>query len=167
MSQSQNTYQRLCECGCGREVRSMSRFVNGHHRRTPVESKYRMEDRGFESECWTWTAAIGGGGYGVIRVDGVMLKAHRYMYERQHGPIADGLQLDHLCRQRDCVNPAHLEPVTHTENVRRSRATKLTVEKVRAIRRSGASAEALAERHGIRVTTVLNLKAGVGWPDAW
>lgn len=53
-------------------------------------------------------------------VDGRLVRAHRFSYERAVGPIPAGLQIDHLCRVRACVNPAHLEPVTCGENVRRS-----------------------------------------------
>lgn len=72
-------------------------------------------------ECWLWTAATHHDGYGTfwVREDQQLRRAHRYAYELLVGPIPDGLDLDHLCRVRACVNPAHLEPVTRSENVRR------------------------------------------------
>lgn len=71
-------------------------------------------------DCWLWTAAIcQTGGYGRVKVDGKMLKAHRVAYELTIGPIPDGLTLDHLCRVRRCVNPAHLDPCTMGENTSR------------------------------------------------
>jgi hypothetical protein len=63
--------------------------------------------------CWDWTGYKTATGYG--RVQGTKY-AHRVAYELQVGPIPDGLEIDHLCRNRGCVNPAHLEVVTHQEN---------------------------------------------------
>lgn len=70
--------------------------------------------------CWLWLAAQNGQGYGVFRLpDRRNVRAHRWAYEALVGPIPDRLQLDHLCRIRHCVNPAHLEIVTNAENARR------------------------------------------------
>lgn len=77
-------------------------------------------DRDTNTGCWLWTAAVDKDpGYGRIWDGHRMAHAHRVVYELNVGPIPDGLELDHLCRVRHCVNPAHLEPVTHAENVRR------------------------------------------------
>lgn len=71
--------------------------------------------------CWLWTMRPAGEGYGQIKLEsGRRQQAHRFAYELLVGPIPEGLQLDHLCRVRHCVNPAHLEPVTSRENVHRS-----------------------------------------------
>ena len=74
--------------------------------------------------CWLWTASLNSDGYGNFRFAGVSAKAHRIAYEMCVGPIPDGLELDHLCRIPSCVNPAHLDPVTHVENCRRGLAGK-------------------------------------------
>lgn len=68
-----------------------------------------------EGECLVWTGNRDGDGYGRFRL-GKMQSAHRLAYEDAVGPIPDGLQLDHLCRNTPCVNPAHLEPVTYRVN---------------------------------------------------
>lgn len=69
--------------------------------------------------CWTWTGNTTRG-YGNFWLGHVNGKAHRFSYELAFGAIPDGLQIDHLCRVRFCVNPSHLEAVTQRENILRS-----------------------------------------------
>lgn len=71
-------------------------------------------------ECWEWTGAINGSGYGNAWLHGKVRRAHRVVYEVLVGPIPAGLELDHLCRNRKCVRPEHLEPVSHKVNSLRS-----------------------------------------------
>lgn len=71
--------------------------------------------------CWLWTGSLDTSGYGILRVGKKTTSAHRFAYEVQVGLIAGGMQLDHLCCVRNCVNPAHLEQVTPEENMRRVR----------------------------------------------
>ena len=66
--------------------------------------------------CWIWTGSKTTQGYGMIRVDGQHVYAHRWSYEQANGQIPQGLEMDHLCRNPSCVNPSHLEAVTHREN---------------------------------------------------
>lgn len=74
--------------------------------------------------CWLWTGALNWDGYGCFNAGPeISSSAHRFAYRLLVGPVPDGLELDHLCRTRNCVNPDHLEPVTHAENVRRASLT--------------------------------------------
>lgn len=72
-----------------------------------------------DSGCWEWTGSTSYKGYAKFRQDGERMPAHRWAYEHWVGPIPEGLHIDHLCRNRKCVNPEHLEPVTPRENVMR------------------------------------------------
>lgn len=71
------------------------------------------------SGCWLWMGCRTKTGYGRMHINGRMWLAHRYVYEQLFGKISEELTLDHLCRVRNCVNPDHLEPVGHRENVLR------------------------------------------------
>lgn len=106
-------YKRWCRHGDplgGRKTRRLSG--------TPTERFWPKVDK--TDGCWLWTAALSDGGYGVFGIGGRrVVHAHRFAYQQRVGPIPEGLHLDHLCRVRNCVNPDHLEPVTHAENVRR------------------------------------------------
>lgn len=70
--------------------------------------------------CWEWTGTTAGRGYGSLTIRQRTKYAHRVSYELCVGPIPDGLEIDHLCKNILCVNPDHLEAVTHWENNRRS-----------------------------------------------
>jgi len=69
--------------------------------------------------CWEWLASRSGNGYGGFYLSGRKVKAHRFAYETLIGIIPEGLEIDHLCRNRKCVNPSHMELVTRSENIRR------------------------------------------------
>lgn len=73
-----------------------------------------------KSKCWLWQGYLEKNGYGRLSVGHKRQWAHIHFYNLIVGPVPDGLELDHLCRNHACVNPAHLEPVTHKENMRRS-----------------------------------------------
>lgn len=78
----------------------------------------KMTDR--SGECWLWLGSLSRQGYGRITVNKHYTSAHRISYETFVGSVPSGLEIDHLCRVRHCVNPKHLEAVSHTVNMRRS-----------------------------------------------
>jgi hypothetical protein len=82
--------------------------------------------------CWEWIGAKDSRGYGNVKVGGHVRKAHVVVYEALRGPIATGLECDHLCRVPWCVNPDHMELVAHAENVRRGAARWVPGERQRA-----------------------------------
>lgn len=176
--QDQPTLFRYCECGCGQLTsiakltkRSLGhvkgqpvRFICGHAtRRTP--HAYEARDCGYETPCWVWIRYCDRNGYGKVGRDGSMMLAHVAMWVDRNGPVPVGLELDHLCRNPPCVNPAHLEPVTHAENMRRGKRAKLTAGQVREIRASADTPLALAERYGIARVTVYSILHRHKWKD--
>jgi len=69
--------------------------------------------------CWIWMGARNDRGYGLFCLDNKYVRAHRFIYKYYYGDIPPELELDHLCRNPSCVNPVHLEAVTHKENLLR------------------------------------------------
>jgi hypothetical protein len=168
----------LCACGCGEPapiVRNncvargyvkgeFHRFVAGHGargRRFP--RRWSVEDHGHETPCWIWGHVIRKDGYGQDVRDGRVTTAHVSMYEELVGPIPDGLQIDHLCRVRACINPDHLEPVTPAENTRRGNTAKLTMADAEAIRASSAPHTVLANEYGVHPTTIYRVRTRELW----
>lgn len=158
-----------CECGCGgatgiipatRRKQGLVkgehyRFIHNHHtryRNVPA-CGYTVDEA---TGCWVWGLSTNADGYGLTE----RTLAHRLLYERHVGPIPEGMELDHLCRVRLCVNPAHMEPVTHLENVRRGASTKLTDEQVAAIREDRRLQRVIAAEYGITQSHVSSIKLG-------
>jgi hypothetical protein len=112
-----------------------------------------------EGDCWMWVGCVSARKYGSFRVggrDGKTCIAHRVAYELLMGPIPRGTVLDHLCREKLCVNPAHLEPVSQHENIKRAhfkRVIKVRDEDVEEIRArysaGGITQTELAEEYGV------------------
>jgi hypothetical protein len=177
-------HQRTCECGCD-EIPAIAkttskrdgtvrgeqlRFVHGHNRKKRLDDRYVVEDQGYITPCWIWLGEKNGEGYGRIRRRTRSYSAHRILYEMHVGSIPYGLVLDHLCRIPRCVNPAHLEPVTQAENVRRGigvgaqgAVTDAMVNRMRELDTAGVARGLIAAEFGVHRTTVnrhLGCRAG-------
>lgn len=69
-----------------------------------------------QDDCWAWSAFVNKDGYGRFRIDGKTVNAHCVAYEIVFGEVPDGMVVDHICRNRSCVNPAHLRPASYSQN---------------------------------------------------
>lgn len=122
----------MSECkidGCESGVAARG-WCNAHYKRwrahgDPLGAAYRGPEATFlamtepivgDPAHIIWTGALDGGGYGHLRVNGRVVKAHRWAWEREHGPIPDGMFIDHICWERSCVNPEHLRLATRSQN---------------------------------------------------
>lgn len=133
------------------------RFVSGHNRRR----QWWVERRG---DCWeVHGVAPSRGGYAHMRHAGRKVYAHCLFYEVFVGPVLDGLELDHLCRNPLCVNPGHLEPVTGAVNSQRGASTKLTPAEVVEIRKAPGTLAEIAAQYGISPTNVSTIRRRRTW----
>jgi hypothetical protein len=186
----QDTPYGYCQCGCGQPAPlapttnksrgytrgQPMRWRHGHAGRKPTA--WLEEDRGHSTPCWIWQLSLHARtGYGAKKTNGVSTLAHRAVYEHHVGPIPDGLELDHLCRVRACVNPAHLEPVTHKENVRRGLRDSPTwgtgpagtTGKSAAIQQDlggDMTRKAIAAKHGVHRSYVDMIARGLRGPNS-
>ena len=167
-----------CRCGCGERTKSPSRtdvskgrikgvpftWKSGHHTRIP--KRYEVDPA---TGCWNWLIGFNPNGYATIRINNHSYTVYKLLHKLLHGPLLKGLELDHKCRNRRCINPDHLEPVTHTENMRRSpKVCKLTVDKVREIKellRVGVTHRTIAARFDVEKTAVTSISIGRSWKD--
>jgi hypothetical protein len=120
-----------------------------------------------EAGCWRWTKALTSSGYGHFHYRGNYYQAHRLMYTLLRGPVLTSA-MDHLCRNRACVNPDHLEPVSHRENTRRGDGTRLTPDAIRRIHSlaaQGLSRRAIGRRLKVDHSTVSRVLSGQRWPE--
>lgn len=136
------------------------------------ESKFEKTDG-----CWNWLFGKTWVGYGKFFVNGKTLHAHRYAYELYVGPIPVGMDILHSCDNRACVNPAHLRPGTHKENMDerdrkgrgnppvgvRASTSKLTEDQVTAIFHDKRTQQVIAAEYGIYQSLVSKIKNGERW----
>lgn len=172
-----------CWCGCGSptNIADSNKPQFGHFKNMPMrfrlghwardepypKHKYIVEDKGYETPCWIWQLGTDKDGYANSGAKGKTSRVHRMMYERVFGPIPKDKQIDHLCRVRSCINPAHLEAVTGAENVRRGNLTKLTAKDVAEIRRLYATGNytqsRLAKEYKVRPSHISRIVARDVW----
>jgi len=186
------TSAKLCECGCGQPApiakdtnRRLGyikgqpvRFVQGHNAR--VEHPHKPGTRpsrpphpddytvNSETGCWEWRHAVNRHGYGMVWRGGHKIHAHRFFFQELVGPIPDGFDVDHLCRNRRCVNPAHLEAVPRAVNLRRGNGTILSeqdVIEIRRLARDGISSSQLAAFYGCSRANINSILRGKSWRD--
>ena len=99
-----------------------SQAVEGHRMTSPLvelypEQSWILNRVEVSDSCWKWLGCLDARGYGIVRRNNKALKVHRVVYEIVVGKIPEGLVIDHVCRNRACCNPHHLEPVTNQENI--------------------------------------------------
>lgn len=172
-----------CQCGCGEKTTispktsshwgwtkgEPRRYLKGHahpHKLVWGPDLWTVEERGYDTPCWIWKGRTDRLGYGRIRYEKRTRLVHDVSWEIANGAVPDGLELDHLCRNTSCVNPSHLEPVTHAENMRRGEGAKLSYEKakqIRALHQKGWTHRAIAARYRVSTRTVADTLAGKRW----
>jgi hypothetical protein len=167
----------FCECGCGGRVAvyketntlrgqvkgQCGRFLRGHSKR--IGLGYVVDP---STGCWMWQGHLRPSGYsGSVCLDGKRVSAHVYFFVKHKGPVPAGMHLDHKCRNRACVNPDHLEPVTPAENTRRGDLAKLTHDDVQQIREMLSSGNyfhrEIADHFGVCRATVSQIARGARW----
>ncbi len=152
--------------------------------RSPEERFWEKVDRGDPDECWLWTAATYGSGYGAFRVGGRSGKtwhAHRWLWQHLNHPLGNSTHVLHRCDNPPCVNPSHLFIGTHTDNMRDMIAkarrdtavgednglAKLTAASVLEARASYSGqrgeCKALCQRYGVHKNTMLAALHGRTW----
>lgn len=142
------------ECvGCGK---AFNRLKGSHTRLCSTECRFLSKVTVASPDaCWEWTGSQDGKGYGQMKLQGRSpIKAHRIGYELFVESIPEGLTLDHLCRNRSCVNPDHLEPVTIRENTLRGMAPGIVTLRTGVCQRGHSMDNAIIKPNGARTCRV-------------
>jgi len=174
----------LCMCGCGEHTpianRSRAcrgdvagrpvRYISGHYCNTlrrPPHAIILTVDIDASTGCWIWTGRINEGGYGAVSVGKSGKKAHRVSYERAKGPIPEGMHIHHLCHNKACINPDHLEAVSPRDHLAADGKLVLSLEKAADIRTrfsaGGISKHALAAEFGTDRKTIRQILRNTTW----
>lgn len=112
-----NIYESSLKCGTSTKCKQCS--SKNFPKKLSIDRFNNLWISDKEMNCWLWLGGLDKDGYGHFKVNKKTIQAHRFSYEHHKGPIPDGLVIDHLCRNPSCVNPEHLEAVTHKENLNR------------------------------------------------
>jgi hypothetical protein len=178
-------YYGLCECGCGQKTivspRTRSskrwiagvprRFIHGHNPIIPFPRRLinfwenTIYEFNGEWDCIVWNGQITCNGYGAYIPILSSKSVHQIAYKLTFGDIPEGLELDHLCRNRACVNPYHLEPVTKTVNVRRGAKCVINMDIARQMRVMPGPARLIAAHFGVSMGTVDAVRSGRTWRE--
>jgi hypothetical protein len=150
---------------------------NGLGGKQPIEKRV-MKKISKTDSCWEWTGTKDGGGYGIIKCDGVYKYVHRIMYELHKENIPEGMIIRHKCDNPSCVNPQHLEVGTHCDNARdrderqrnvkgeRVHTAKLTesdVSEIRMLIKNGLSNKEVAIIFNVSDMTISGIKTNRTW----
>ena len=121
-----------------------------------------------ETGCWNWNLHCGQNGYGIIWFEGKNRYVHRISYQLYVGEIPDGMTIDHLCRNRRCANPDHMEVVSIQVNSQRRVNTKLSpsdIPKIRVLLAQGVRQREIASDFGTTQSNISLIKRGVNWDN--
>lgn len=158
--------RRYCSLGCS---------AKGRARRNTTHTFFDKFIPEPMSGCWLWEGTVHRDGYGQIKIDGTLHRAHRLSYELHKGRVPPTLGVLHKCDTRCCVNPDHLYVGSPADNVddmvrrgrnRRGEAqsqAKLTERAVKAIRQSGRPSAELARKYGVTRQCIRNVRTGLRW----
>lgn len=115
--------------------------------------------------CWVWPYTKNSGGYGHIGKGKKVYEAHKFLFEIILRPVPANSELDHICGNTLCVNPSHLEPVSHAENCRRGKQTKLKKHDVKWIRKMSGklTQRKIAEKFGVSRACIGYILQGKRW----